>query len=171
MSIQPFDAAEVISFKSPTLKDLSSMLAKVEPFGVSLDRFLQVLAERLRPRSEAPATPLVACPPRSDPLNGEMRDRDGSPSSELEILILKGMLDLDPAVQTGASVLLHNLRSYMPAEYRRHETFDAAVIRLAEQGRVVLHRHDQPSILTDAERDELVRDGLGTYYTSIAHRV
>ena len=39
----------------------------------------------------------------------------------------------------------------MPEEYRRHETFDTAVLNLAEQERIVLHRHDQPSYLTDAD--------------------
>jgi hypothetical protein len=170
LSLRPFDAAELISFKKGTLTDLSSVLAKVEPLGVTLDKFLQILAEHLRPRVQAPArTPPVASAERLEPASSE--ERDAVPAMELDALILKGMRDLDPAVQTGASVLLRDLRRHMPAEYRQHDTFDAAVIRLAEQGRVVLHRHDYPAMLTDVELDELVRDESGTYFTSISHRV
>jgi hypothetical protein len=91
--------------------------------------------------------------------------------SEIDELILKGMCDLDSAVNQGAMVLLRDLRRHMPPEYRTHEAFDAAVIRLAGQERIVLHRHDQVAFLTDAERDELVRDNNGTYFTAIAQRV
>lgn len=100
-----------------------------------------------------------------------MNNVEPTPHTEIDELILKGMRDLDSAAEQGASVLLRDLRRNMPAEYRRRETFDAAVIGLAEQERVVLHRHDQPSCLTDAERDELVRDGAGTFYISLAKRV
>jgi hypothetical protein len=92
--------------------------------------------------------------------------------TELEALILKGMRDLDPAVETGATVLIRDLRRHMPAEYREHMLFDAAVMRLAEEGRIVLHRHDQPGFMSESQLDELVRDSeTGTYFTSLAHRM
>jgi hypothetical protein len=169
LGLQPFDAAELIAFKKGTLTDLASVLAKVEPLGVSLQRFLHVLAEKLRPSGQTASCPALASAPSL--VQASREENNAFPTMELEDLIIKGMRDLDPAVQSGASVLLRDLRRHMPPEYRQHETFDAAVIRLAEDGRVVLHRHDQPSYLTDAERDELVRDQSGTYFTSIAHRV
>jgi hypothetical protein len=169
LALRPFDAVALVAFKTKTLEDLSGVLAKVEPLGVSVDQFLQVIRQRLRPLQPEPAPQAVATAPRVPGLNGP--GMSGGLGAELDDLILKGMRDLDPAVQSGASVLLRDLRRHMPPEYRQHETFDAAVIRLAEQGRVVLHRHDQPSLLTAEERDELVRDESGTYFTSIAHRV
>jgi hypothetical protein len=82
------------------------------------------------------------------------------------------MRDLDPRVENGASVLVRDLRRHMPPEYRTHASFDAAVLGLAEEGTVVLHRHDHPLILTEAERDELIRDPeAGTLFTSLALRV
>lgn len=170
LALRPFDPLAGITFKSATLKDLTEVLAKLEPLGVSVDQFIQVLRDRLRPRRPAAEPPV---PERGVPTkarNGEPKEPP-SAAGEVEDLILRGMYDLDPAVREGATVLLRDLRRHMPAEYRRHEAFDPAVIRLAEEGRVVLHRHDQPSFLTDTERDELVRDGAGTYFTSIAHRV
>jgi hypothetical protein len=167
LALRPFDPLAGLTFKKATLKDLSDALRRVEPLGVSVDRFLQVLRQYLRPQQTA--FEAFTCPPRPEG-SGEQRG-EHPPAGEIEELILKGMRDLDTVVEHGATVLLRDLRRNMPAEYGRHETFDTAVMRLAEQGRVVLHRHDQPSLLTDAERDELVRDEAGTYYTSIGLRV
>jgi hypothetical protein len=180
LSLQRYDPLADISFKAATLKDLSNMLAKVESLGRSMEQFLQVLRERLRPST--PATPTQPEEQgNAEEQKGEHEDQGRTafplggalepPHSEIDDLLLKGMHDLNSAVEQGASVLLRDLRRHMPEEYRRHETFDAAVLRLAEEGRIVLHRHDQPSTLTDAERNELVRDEAGTYYTSIAQRV
>jgi hypothetical protein len=154
-----------VRFAPKTLESLSRDLKKAEGLGVNVDQFLLLLREHLQPQvpsAEPPASPLD---------NGFSPQGELDHLGELEELILKGMRDLEPAVSTGASVLIRDLRRNMPHEYQQHETFDVAVIRLAEQGRVVLHRHDQPSFLTDQERDELVRDEAGTYFTAIAHRV
>jgi hypothetical protein len=50
------------------------------------------------------------------------------------------------------------------------QLFDRAVLELARQGRLSLHRHDFPSSLSPAERDELVTDGAGAYYVGMALR-
>jgi hypothetical protein len=170
LALRPFDPLAGVTFKKATLKDLSDALARLEPLGVSVDRFLQVLRQHLRPHQDASRDPALTPPPPPGAGDGEPRG-EHPPSAEIDELILKGMRDLDPAVERGATVLLRDLRLNMPQEYGRHETFDGAVIRLAEAGRVVLHRHDHPAMLTDAERDELVRDQAGTYYTSIGRRV
>jgi SPP1 gp7 family putative phage head morphogenesis protein len=86
--------------------------------------------------------------------------------------ILGEMRRLDPSVASGATVLLRDLRRNAPPQYRDKAAFDAAILRLAEEGQVVLHRHDHPSLLTPAQRDELVYDPeSGNYFTSIGHRV
>jgi hypothetical protein len=170
LALRPFDPLAGVTFKKATLKDLADALTRLEPLGVSLDQLLQVLAQHLRPRQAASEAPAPTNQPLTEERGSEQRG-EHPPSAEIEGLILKGMRDLDPSVEGGATVSLRDLRRHMPAEYGRHETFDVTVIRLAEQDRVVLHRHDQPSLLTDAERNELVRDGAGHYYTSIGLRV
>ncbi len=180
LSLQKYDPITAITFSAATLKALASALAKVELLGGSMEQFLQLLRKRLLPlKSEAFPQPETRNGERNyEPPHHETKSpfppnkpESALPPSEIEDLILKGMRDLDSAADQGASVLLRDLRRHMPAEYRRHETFDAAVIGLAEQERIVLHRHDQPSCLTDAERDELVRDEAGTFYISLAKRV
>lgn len=46
--------------------------------------------------------------------------------------------------------------------------FDAAVLRLSRAGKVILHHHDFPTSLPEAERAMLVRDERGTHYIGIA---
>ncbi len=175
----PFDA---ISLKKGTLTDLLNALAQVESLGGTLDSLLQIIHQQLR--LSAPSKTLQPQqqriePERREPPDGQPADHpaprffDGPqvPQPEIDDLILKGMHDLNSAVDHGASVLLRDLRKHMPAVYRGHDTFDAAVLRLADQDRIVLHRDDHPAGLTEAERDELVRDENGTYYISIARRV
>jgi hypothetical protein len=48
--------------------------------------------------------------------------------------------------------------------------FDSAVLRLFRAGKVVLHHHDFPASLPDAERAELVLDDNGVHYIGIAPR-
>jgi hypothetical protein len=187
LALQPFDAVSLITFKKPTLADLRAVLAKVEPLGVSLDRFLQALRHMLgtdgggdesrsagvaaRPAGQEQQVMELAGSLTMEPPPPPAADSGGS-LAELKALILKGMRDLDPGVENGATVLIRDLRRHMPPEYRTHASFDPAVMGLAEEEKVVLHRHDHPFILTDAERDELVRDPeAGTYFTSLALRV
>ena len=86
-------------------------------------------------------------------------------------MILKGMGDLENKAAEGVPVSLREPRRHMPAEYRGHDTFDRAVLRLADEGKVVVHRHNQPAQLLENEREELVRDDAGTYYTLVNYRV
>ena len=162
---------------------LAERLAQVESLGGTLDSLLQIIREQLR--LSAPSKTLQPQQRRIEPeRTGATRRATSGPSTppdifdgpqvpqpEIDDLILKGMHDLDSAVDHGASVLLRDLRKHMPAVYRGHDTFDTAVLRLADQDRIVLHRDDHPAGLTEAERDELVRDENGTYYISIARRV
>ncbi len=48
--------------------------------------------------------------------------------------------------------------------------FDQAVLSLYKNGRVYLDRHDHPLRLGDAERRDLVFDGVGNYYVGITLR-
>jgi hypothetical protein len=177
LALHPFNPFEAVTFTKGTLKELTGILSRLERVGVTLDQLLAVLSLRLRP--PAPVAPEPA--PSAAAVTGAGEPAPAGPPAgaappvgeqgELEQLILKGMRDLEPNVDGGAPVSLGDLRRHMPLEYRGHDTFDAAVLRLAEQDRVVLHWQTQPADLTEAERADLVRDGKGTLYTLIAHRV
>lgn len=72
------------------------------------------------------------------------------------------------AVGTAPVVSLADLRREMPREFRG-PAFDDAVLRLADQRRVVVSQDADPLSFSDAERAELVRDGEALY-TTIASR-
>lgn len=123
--------------------------------GATEEELLSLLRRRLlaEPSMEAPASPVSQ--PKAPPTPQE------SPSlpNSLVDLILK-------ACQTSPVVNLAGLRREMPQEYQG-AAFDQAVLRLAEQGRVVLHVDANAEHFSNAERAELVRDGE-SYFTMIS---
>jgi hypothetical protein len=72
------------------------------------------------------------------------------------------------AVANAPVVALADLRREMPGEFRG-PAFDEAVLRLADQRKVVVSQDADPASFSDAERAELVCDG-GAVYTTIAAR-
>ncbi|MBS0201306.1 MAG: hypothetical protein JSS49_00295 [Planctomycetes bacterium] len=74
---------------------------------------------------------------------------------------------IEPGADNGALVASRDLRRAANLEKTQ---FDRAVLELASQGRLMLHRHDFASGLSEIERNELVTDGAGTYYVGMALR-
>ena len=77
------------------------------------------------------------------------------------------MRRIEPGADRGALVGSRDLRR--AARLGKSE-FDCAVLELARNGRLSLHRHDYAASLSPAERDELVTDGAGTHYVGMALR-
>ncbi|MDB5342846.1 MAG: uncharacterized protein JWP89_1223 [Schlesneria sp.] len=90
-----------------------------------------------------------------------------SPAPVADVDLLALMKRIEPAAENGALVPARDLRRAANLEKTR---FDHAVLDLARQGRVMLHRHDFAAGLSEADRDELVADGRGTYYVGMALR-
>ncbi|MDB5386811.1 MAG: uncharacterized protein JWM11_2457, partial [Planctomycetaceae bacterium] len=86
-------------------------------------------------------------------------------STDFDVIGL--MKRLEPGAERGALVGARELRRAAQIEKSR---FDTAVLGLARQGKLSLHRHDYPTSLTQDERDDLVTDGAGTYYVGLAIR-
>ena len=84
-----------------------------------------------------------------------------------EVDLVSLMRGIEPAADCGALVAARELRRATKLDKSQ---FDRAVLELARQGRLMLHRHDFAGGLTSAERDELVTDGAGTYYVGMALR-
>lgn len=89
----------------------------------------------------------------------------GADAVELDRLILDAVANAGP----GSVVSLAELRRGLPPEFRGRE-FDAAVIRLADAGRVRVYQDSDPLQFTEQLRAEFVTDGAGHLYTSIARR-
>jgi hypothetical protein len=91
------------------------------------------------------------------------------PSSEQ--MILDCMRRLDNEAGNGALVSLSELRQALAAQIPDKSGFDRAVLKLADEGRVVLHRHVYPASLNPEERESLVNDDRGNFYVGVAFRV
>jgi hypothetical protein len=111
--------------------------APAEPVGIAVDEHF--VPNRDRPGS-AGASPVRA---------------DAAPSIEQTILA---------ALERESVMSLADLRRQMPPE-RRGREFDEAVLRLDDQQRVILHRDADPMRFSEAERAELVRDGIALFTT------
>jgi hypothetical protein len=169
LSLRPLSPLDTLKIKPGTWKDLATGFVSVEKQGISLEDFLQLVRKKLMsaPRVEVPPSSFTPPPlPRE-----ELPDEPLSPQVEIEDLILKGMRDLEPSVESGVPVSLRRLRAQMPTEYQTPEVFDRAVLQLAEDRRVIVHRHDHAAVLSEPEREGLVRDDYGNFYTVIAHRI
>jgi hypothetical protein len=70
----------------------------------------------------------------------------------------------------GALIYLPHLRTALAASYRDKPSFDRAVLGLLARGTIQLQSHPTPSLLGAAERDAMIEDGRGGYYSAIGLR-
>jgi hypothetical protein len=85
--------------------------------------------------------------------------------------VIAEMLRLDPRTAGGASIPLARLRHALRTALADGAAFDAAVLALARSGRVELQSHAWPARLSDAERAELIANGQGGWFETIALRI
>jgi hypothetical protein len=81
--------------------------------------------------------------------------------------LLELMDQMEPAI--GALISLGSLRRQ--ATYIDRADFDDAIIDMATDGVVNLHRHDYPASLTKEEKEDMVPDGRGGYFIGVVRRV
>lgn len=90
-----------------------------------------------------------------------------TPAQKQQDPIVAAMLDLNPE---GALIYLPHLRTALAGSFKDKTSFDAAVLRLLARGTVQLQSHPTPSLLGPAERDAMIEDGRGGYFSAIALR-
>lgn len=81
--------------------------------------------------------------------------------------ILEKIVEIEPAAKQQVLVSIPALRTALDFS---KILFDRAILQLAEQEKVFLHRHVYPFQMTDAERLNLVADEHGNYYMGIVLR-
>lgn len=84
-----------------------------------------------------------------------------------ESTVLTALRELASREPSGALLSVRALRGLCSLPKTQ---FDTVVLRLSRAGRVVLHHHDFPASLPEADRAELVVDERGTYYIGIVPR-
>jgi len=87
----------------------------------------------------------------------------GTPGNE----IVDAIREMEPS---GALVYLPHLRTALAASYTDKLSFDRAVLGLLSRGAVQLQSHPTPSLLGTAERDAMIEDGRGGYFSAIGLR-
>ncbi len=140
---------------------VEKIVKKLKPLGVPRERILEAARDYFR-RPEAPA-------------GGTGQGEQGAPAkpapaSDLFPVLLERMTQIEPAAPSGALVYIKDLRRLMESFIPDKQAFDQAILNLARQGRVALHRHDFPASLSEQERGHLVRDDRGNFYVGIAVR-
>ncbi len=137
------------------LKEYQAVRKKLEEAGVSDQAVLEALVRELTgkagPSREAPA--------------GEIQAE--APEEDLGDNVISKALEMEPAAAQEAMVSLRRLRDAVGAP---KESFDRAVLKLARQGRVWLHRHVDPAQMNDSERAAAVPDGKGGFFIGIVLR-
>lgn len=136
-------------------KQLTAITAKLKAVNVPLDSLRRALIQMI----ESAGVPFAAA--------GASTHEKSSTASAMSVDLIGLMRRIDPAADRGALVGARELRR---AAGMLKADFDRAVLELARQERLSLHRHDYAASLSPAERDELVTDGAGTYYVGIALR-
>jgi hypothetical protein len=81
--------------------------------------------------------------------------------------IVEAIRELDPS---GSLVYLPHLRTALAGSYEDKTSFDRAVLALLARGTVQLQSHPTPSMLGAAERDAMIEDGRGGYFSAIGLR-
>ncbi|MFO0809210.1 MAG: hypothetical protein U0746_11335 [Gemmataceae bacterium] len=162
LSVNPPDAAAILDkvLSRNTRDGLRRAAEAFQKAGLDTDKLL----ESLRPL-------LVAPDPTPAPATPQVPATPPTPKAEVQQLILKGLLDIEPTASQGTSVPLAELRRHLPAEYRVPAVFDTAIRALVSTGEVVAKEHTAPESVTDDNMAELVPDGRGGYIVGIARRV
>lgn len=81
--------------------------------------------------------------------------------------IVETIRELNP---DGALVYLPHLRTALAASFKDKPSFDRAVLGLLARGTIQLQSHPTPSLLGAAERDAMIEDGRGGYFSAIGLR-
>jgi hypothetical protein len=138
-------------------KTLEKFASKVGPQGIAEDQLLQV-ARTLRDRAaRIKEAAVAAVAPEAS--------RDDAQA------ILDGLRQVHPGAAHGAMVSVRELRRALRERLPDKVRFDAAVLRLAREGRIDLHQFALPEALTEQQREEeLVPDDQGKSYNGIVLR-
>ncbi|HSN99325.1 MAG TPA: hypothetical protein VLS89_13610 [Candidatus Nanopelagicales bacterium] len=150
VGLEPPDPAP---FLAKALKEIQAVQKKLAPHGVTAASVYAALGRAL---GLAQATG-----------DGAANDANDAHAARDEAAVIAALRELASREPPNALLSVRTLRAL--GKLPKHR-FDGAVLRLSRAGKVVLHHHDFPASLPDAERAELVEDGHGVHYVGIIPR-
>jgi hypothetical protein len=96
---------------------------------------------------------------------------EAEPIEQLAERIYQTIRVVEPSAPLGAMATVERLRGRLEPPAGSREAFDRAVLLLARNGKVDLHKMYMPeSSMTEKERQVLVRDEEGNYYVGVTLR-
>lgn len=149
------DAAELLG--RMTVKDIQAVKAKLglKASGVKAQLVQKIMAAVGATKTNAAAGPATP------------REKKPTAAKETPASVLQAVQSLSEK-QRGGPVMARDITQAMPGT--SPEQVGKELEKLADEGKVILHRHDQPSFLTDAEKTQLPRLSNGTYITAVDFR-
>jgi len=148
---------------APYLKEVASQLAAIVPVLLAAEVSQSDLRRSLMEIMSA-AGVAFSTPPGT--IHGETFETASSSRCLPDLITL--MKQIEPGAARGALVGTAALRR---AAGMGKQEFDHAVLELARQQQLTLHRHDYPASLLPDAREALVFDGNTTYYAGVALRL
>jgi hypothetical protein len=149
----------------------SGLLIRVPLFGGSKAKISSYIADEAAFRAELDAARRVieAGYRRLETGDaGPLPDGPGSESAGAPDQILEALASLEP--RKGLLVTAPRLYRALPPDLRKSE-IDAALIRLQNDRRVILHLHSNPQSLPAGERQSLIEDATGNFYVGVSWRI
>jgi len=137
-----------LDFLSPEIRKL---LDKGKRLGFSPEAVSHAVQQWIGPKEVSPIAPRSA--------------------SEIQEIIFQAMKRLKPAASTGALVYLPDLRDALREVFRDKDSFDQAILKLAETEEVQLQSHSLPAKLSEEERRSMIDNGRGSYFMAIGIRM
>jgi hypothetical protein len=157
-------------FQHPKLRKRKVQLSLTppDPLDYVEDGLKKLLGAQTKDFSEAAlAGALVRYARRLDPAAGGA----AGPGKRPEDVLLSKLQEVEPQAAEGALVFIKEWRAACAAVFPSKESFDGAVIALAEAGTIQLQSHDRPADLSDEERDFLIPNGRGSYFLAAGLRL
>lgn len=144
---------DVATLLKKVLAELRKAVSSAAGQRVQKARILEAIAGELGVAAASGASSMAA------------EERPVSSATDWELFL--GALG-DLARERGTGLLsVRELRSRTPLDKPR---FDRAALELSREGKVILHHHDFPGSLSEADRQSLVVDERGTHYVGVAPR-
>jgi len=153
---------------APYLKEIGTQLIKVVCILKAAEVPISSIRRDFMELLEASGVPVTGSPHTHSP---NTHSSASSPESGCEfqehtaVDLVALLKQLEPGAARGALVGAGELRRAAGLEKQK---FDRAVLDLARRQHLILHRHDYPTSLSPSALEELVFDGVRTYYVGIA---
>ncbi|MCP4108581.1 MAG: hypothetical protein GY749_24040 [Desulfobacteraceae bacterium] len=154
----PPDPACYIKKVEKELKNVCNMLGK---YHVSREQVFQAVVKTLMPDFEKTESEKA----QSDA--NQVSAREVPSSEDICKMILDKIVEIKPTAKHQALVSIPDLRSSLDLS---KQAFDNAILSLAHEQKIFLHKHVYPAQMSQEESEQMVTDSKGNYYMGVVLR-